>query len=499
MSYWKTAIEQWGLYTDFYELTMAQGYFKQGMHKKQATFEYLFRSPPFGGGFALFAGLAEVINFITQFAFSESDIQYLRQQSVFEDSFLDYLKTWRPSVTIRGIEEGRIVFPGTPVLQFEGSILDLQLLESAILNILNFSTLIATKALRMRMVTPSNVSLIDFGMRRAHGLGALLAARSAIIGGFDATSCVMAGKLWNIPVTGTMAHSWVQSFPSEKEAFITFAKLYPSRPVFLVDTYDTLNSGVPAAIEAAKELQDLGIRVFGVRLDSGDFVRLVPEVRYMLDQAGFTHIRILVSNKVDEYLIKRLSQMEIPVDGYGVGTRLVVGHGDPALDGVYKLVEYENTPRFKTSDDPEKILYPGKKDIYRIYDRNGRIIGDIVSMAGTVPDKIVKQSILAHYDVRKPEILKDIIRTRAIPLKDLLSASGYKIDKITRLQARIKNGQIEYSSAQENILKLKELAMSQLNKLPSTLARLEVPQEDWRSAVYIDVKLLQQLAELIES
>ncbi|NPA34211.1 MAG: nicotinate phosphoribosyltransferase, partial [Chlorobi bacterium] len=265
------------------------------------------------------------------------------------------------------------------ILRVEGPLAQLQIIESVVLNILNYSSLIATKAARMRLVAGPEAVLADFGMRRAHGLASLFAAYASYIGGFNATSNVLAGKMYGIPIIGTMAHSWIQSFDSEEEAFEKFAEIYREKTVFLVDTYDTLNSGIPNAIKVAKRLEEKGIKARGIRLDSGDFIELSRKARQMLDEAGLTYMKIIVSNNVDEYLIESLRKANAPVDGYGVGTRLVTAYDQPALDGVYKLVEINGKPRIKISNDSEKVVLPLAKSVYRARSKaTGKFAYDIV-------------------------------------------------------------------------------------------------------------------------
>ncbi len=391
MSIFQTCHTDWGLYTDLYELTMAQGYFLLGRHNDRAVFEYFFRKAPFGGGFVVFAGVSELINVLENLQFSEEAIEFLRKEG-FKKEFLEYLKNFKFSGTIHAFPEGSIVFPYEPVVRVEGQLAQLQIIESVVLNVLNYSSLVATKAARMRLVAGPEAVLADFGMRRAHGLASLLAAYASYVGGFNATSNVLAGKMYGIPVIGTMAHSWVQSFDCEEEAFEKFAEIYGEKTVFLVDTYDTLNSGIPNAIKVAKKLEEKGIRPRGIRLDSGDFVELSKRARQMLDEAGLTYMKIIISNHVDEYLIESLKNSNAPVDGYGVGTRLVTAYDQPALDGVYKLVEINGKPRIKISNDTEKVVLPMAKSVYRARNKStGRFAYDIAvpTYKSELPDEAI--------------------------------------------------------------------------------------------------------------
>ncbi len=367
-----------GLYTDFYELTMAQGYFFQGMADKPAAFDYFFRKNPFDGGFVIFAGLAELAQMLEQLRFDSEDIAYLQQQG-FRPEFLEFLRTFRFQGNLYAPPEGEVVFPYEPVVRIEGRILEVQLIETLVLNFLNFQSLIATKAARIRRVAGDRVFL-DFGLRRAQGLGGMQATRAAIIGGANGSSNVLAGFEYDIPVSGTQAHSWIQSFEDELTAFRTFAQLYPDRCILLVDTYDTLKSGIPNAITVAKELEAQGHRLLGVRLDSGDLAYLSKQARKMLDAAGLYYVKIFASNQLDEYAIRSLNEQNAPIDGFGVGTRLAVGRPSAALDGVYKLCWFDGIPRLKISEDITKVSLPDRKQVWRYIDSNGNFYADGISL-----------------------------------------------------------------------------------------------------------------------
>jgi nicotinate phosphoribosyltransferase len=369
-----------GLYTDFYELSMAQGYFYSGKKTDSATFNYFFRTNPFKGGFTVFAGLQDFRELLEDFTYSESDISYLKKQG-FRTDFLDYLKNFRFSGTIMSVHEGEIVFPNEPVLQVEGTIIECQLIESLLLNILNFESLIATKAFRIKLVAGDRL-FTDFGLRRAQGLGALHASRAAIIGGANSTSNVLAGKMFGIPVSGTQAHSWVQSFDTELEAFRTYAGAHPENAILLVDTYDTLKSGIPNAIKVAKEMEEDGNRLKAIRLDSGDLAYLSKKARKMLDEAGFDYVKIIASNQLNEHVIKSLlKDQNAKIDAFGIGTELITGKEDAALDGVYKLTETNGEPKMKISENIEKVTLPGKKQLYRCLDEDGCFYRDAVALA----------------------------------------------------------------------------------------------------------------------
>lgn len=367
-----------GLYTDFYELTMAQGYFKAGMKEKKVVFDYNFRKNPFKGGYVVFAGLADLLESLKNFVYSQKDLEYLEQNG-FHPDFLKYLENFKFSGTIKSVREGEIVFPASPVLRVEGNIIECQLIETILLNYLNFESLIATKATRIRQVA-GNRMVSDFGLRRAQGLGGLQASRAALIGGVDSTSNVLAGLLYDIAVSGTQAHSWIQSFEDELTAFRKYAENYPDKSILLVDTYDTIRSGIPNAIKVANELKEKGHELKAIRLDSGDLAYLSKKARKMLDEAGLTNTKILASNQLNEYVIRSLLFQGAPIDGFGVGTELVTGKSNGALDGVYKLAMIDKKPTLKLSDTFEKITIPGKKEIYRYYDNEGYFYADCIVM-----------------------------------------------------------------------------------------------------------------------
>lgn len=377
----------WGLYTDFYELAMAQGYFYNGNKDDRAVFNYFFRTNPFGGGFTVFAGLQDFLDMLENFTFNDSDLNYLKNHG-FDNGFLNYLKTFRFRGNIQCVNEGEIVFPNVPVMQIEGNIIEAQLIESFLLNILNFESLIATKAFRIKLAARGR-KFSDFGLRRAQGLGAIQAGRAAIIGGASSTSNVLAGKIYNIPVSGTQAHSWIQSFNSEIEAFRSFAKIHPENTTLLVDTYDTLKSGIPNAIMVAKEMEKSGYRLKAVRLDSGDLAYLSKKARKMLDNEGLDYVKIIASNQLNEYVIKSLIvDQHAPIDFFGVGTELVTGKDEAALDGVYKLTEVNGRPKMKLSDNVEKITLPSKKQVIRYYDQQGKFYRDAIMTEDEDPDNV---------------------------------------------------------------------------------------------------------------
>ncbi|HXE72536.1 MAG TPA: nicotinate phosphoribosyltransferase, partial [Candidatus Nitrosotenuis sp.] len=373
------------LLTDFYELTMLGGYFETGRTGQRAVFDLYFRRIPHNGGFCLAAGLQPALEYLQALRFSADDIAYLRGLGRFSQGFLDWLRDFRFRGEVWAVPEGRLVFPSEPLLRVSGTIPECQLVESALLNIINFQTLIATKAARICTAAGPEATVVEFGLRRAQGIdGAMSATRAAYIGGCQSTSNTLAGKVFGLPVTGTMAHSWVMSFPDELSAFRAYADIYPDSCLLLVDTYDTLGSGVPNAVRVGLELKERGHRLLGIRLDSGDLAHLSKEARRMLDEAGLEFARIVASNELDEWLIRSLRQQGARIDIYGVGTRLVTSAGEPALGGVYKLVAAEEdgrtVPRIKVSSNPEKTTLPGVKQVWRAW-RGGKILGDVICLA----------------------------------------------------------------------------------------------------------------------
>jgi nicotinate phosphoribosyltransferase len=374
-------IDYTATYTDQYQLTMSQVYFLKGQKESTAVFDYFFRSLPFNSGYAIFAGLEDLLSILETLHFDKKDLDFLKEKG-YHPEFIEYLRNFKFKGSIYSPREGDVIFPTRPVLQVEGNIIEAQLIETILLNMLNFQTLIATKACRMRQAAGEHV-LIDFGLRRAQGPGGYYASRAAIVGGFEATSNVRAGRDYDIPVAGTMAHSFIESYDDEYKAFIHFAEVHPNNCVLLVDTYDTLQSGVPNAIRVAKEMEAKGERLKGIRIDSGDLAYLTKASRKMLDDAGLGYVQIAVSNQLDEFIIKSLREQQACIDVYGVGTSLVTGHPDGALDGVYKLAFANGRPTIKLSENVVKITLPHRKQVYRMLNGNGQFAGsDVVTLYG---------------------------------------------------------------------------------------------------------------------
>ncbi len=376
------------LLTDLYQLTMAYGYWKQDMAEQEAVFHLYFRKNPFGGGYTVAAGLEQVVEYLQALQFREEDLEYLaslkgsKGQPLFEQGFLDYLRDMRFTCDIEAIPEGTVVFPNEPLIRVRGPLLQAQLIETPLLTIINFQTLIATKAARIVDAAKGD-RVIEFGMRRAQGIdGSLSATRAAYIGGVKATSNLLAGKLFNIPVSGTHAHSWVQAFDSEQAAFDAYGDAFPHDSVFLVDTYNTLE-GVKKAIETAQNLKHLGFNLNGIRLDSGDLTYLSIEARKMLDEAGFTDTNIVASNDLDEHLITSLKQEGSKVNVWGIGTKMVTAYDQPALGGVYKLAALKKDGndweyKIKLSEQLAKTSNPGMQQVRRFYDENDGYIADMI-------------------------------------------------------------------------------------------------------------------------
>jgi len=360
---------------------MGEVAFLQRRQDLPVVFDYFFRTIPSKGGYAIFAGLQDVLQALAGLRFTSEDIAYLRGRH-FDAGYLDYLQGFRFRGRVYAVREGEVVFPYCPILRVEGGLFETQLVETLLLNLVNFESLVATKASRMRYVAGERV-LSDFGFRRAHGPGGVLAARAAVIGGFQNTSNVYAAEVYGMEASGTMAHAFIESYGSELEAFRAFSAARPQGCVFLVDTYDTLKSGVPNAIIAAKEMEGRGHQALGIRLDSGDLAYLASQARRLLDEAGLPYMKIAVSNQLDEHVIRSLLEQQAPIDIFGVGTKLVTGHPDAALDGVYKMALVGSRRTMKVSETPSKLTLPGIKQVRRMFDRDGRFFGaDVILLEG---------------------------------------------------------------------------------------------------------------------
>lgn len=457
------------LLTDLYELTMMQGYFNNKSNET-VVFDVFYRSNPSGSAYAITAGLEQVIDYINNLSFEAEDVDYLRSTGFFKDEFLDFLKDFHFSGDIYAIPEGTVVFPKEPLLKVVAPIVEAQLVETAILNIVNHQSLIATKA--SRVVYAAGGGVMEFGLRRAQGPDAgVYGARAAVIGGCVGTSNVLAGQMFNIPIKGTHAHSWIMSFPTELEAFRNYAALYPDNCLLLVDTYDTLKSGVLHAIKVFEEMRDQGItsKLYGIRLDSGDLAYLSKKARIMLDKAGFTDAVISASSDLDEYLIESLKSQGAKITSWGVGTNLITSKDCPAFGGVYKLAavadEYGTLlPKIKVSENIEKVTNPGDKSIFRLYDKeSSKIRADLIAINGET------------YDAAQPLIIFDPIATWK---KTFLKPDTYEIREL--LIPIFKNGECVYTSP--TVMEIRDYCTKELDTLWDESRRFANPQ-----TVYVDL------------
>ncbi len=403
------------LYTDYYEYSMTQGYYLSGKAKDEAVFDIFYRQNPYGGGYAIAAGLRDAVDYVLNMRFTAEELGYLSSLG-YRDDFLHILENTRFTGDITAVPEGEVVFPGEPIISVKGPLIETQLLEGLLLSTVNFQTLIATKARRM-VCAAEGRGIFDFGLRRAQGDGGMGASRACFVGGIASTSNVLLAFEENVPVGGTVAHSWIQSFDSELESFRAYARMHPDDSVLLLDTYDTLKQGLPNAVIVGKELEAQGHHLKGVRLDSGDLAYLSKKVRAVLDENGLNGVKVSVSNQLDEYVIESLVDQEAPIDLFGVGTRLVTGYSDGALDGVYKMVQLKGKPIIKISENPAKINIPGEKELYRYYDSGDGLWlldglclahGDLEPMALMHPDFDYKKTAVAG--LRRESIRKEIVR-----------------------------------------------------------------------------------------
>ena len=404
---------------DFYELTMANGYYKLGKGQEIAYFDVFFRQIPDGGGFAIAAGLEQVVEYIRSLEFTDEDIAFLRSKGCFDEGFLTYLKNFRFSGDIYAVPEGTPIFPNEPILTVRAPAIEAQFIETYILLALNHQSLIATKANRIVRAAGGR-AVAEFGSRRAQGAdGASLGARAAFIGGCSSTACTISDRDYGIPATGTMAHSWVQMFDTEYEAFLAYCKLYPNNATLLVDTYNVLESGLPNAIRAFREC---GITKGGIRLDSGDIAYLTKKARKMLDEAGLTECRIVVSNSLDENIIRDIIAQGACIDAFGVGERLITAKSDPVFGGVYKLAAKELAdgtviPKIKISENAGKITNPHFKKVYRVYDKNGMATADLLAVYDEVIDTSAPLELFDPHETWKRKTVTDYtLRQLQVPI-----------------------------------------------------------------------------------
>lgn len=463
------------LLTDFYELTMANGYFENNNKDTIAYFDLFYRDVPDKGGFAIMAGLAQVIDYIENLSFTESDIEYLRSKKIFSEEFLDYLANFKFSGSIWAIEEGTPIFPYEPILVVKAPIIEAQFIETMLLISINHQSLIATKANRIVRAAEGR-AVMEFGSRRAQGYdGALYGARAAFIGGCVGTSCALTDKIFKVPALGTMGHSFVQMFDSEYEAFKAYANLYPDNCTLLVDTYNVLKSGVPNAIKVFKEvIVPLGYRPQGIRIDSGDITYLSKEARKMLDEAGFPDCKIVASNSLDEYIIRDLMIQGAKIDLFGVGERLITSKSSPVFGGVYKLVAIEKNdviiPKIKVSENVAKITNPGFKQVYRFFDKKtNKALADVITLNEEIipengeyeifdPHNPWKRKTLTNYEFRKllvPIFEEGKCVYKKPSLIDIRNRCKQEIDKLWETVLRFENPHVYYVDLSQKLWDLK--------------------------------------------
>ncbi len=446
---------------DFYEMTMANGFLVNGKGNETVYFDMFFRKIPDNGGYAIVAGLEQVIEYIKNLKFSDEDIKYLEDKNMFSDEFLEYLRNFEFSCDVWAVPEGTPVFPNEPLLIVKGSAIQAQFIETMVLLSINHQSLIATKASRIVRAADGR-PVMEFGSRRAQGYdGAIYGARASYIGGCSGTACAIADRKFSVPALGTMAHSWIQLFGDEKEAFKAYAKAYPENCTLLVDTYNTLKSGIPNAIEVFKELKENGYNNIGIRIDSGDITYLTKQARKMLDEAGFSNCKIVISNSLDEYIIRDVLMQGAEIDSFGVGERLVTSKSEPVFGGVYKLTAViENgvpVPRIKLSDNITKITNPANKSLWRIFDnKTGKAVADVI----TLEDEIIDDT--KPYTIFHPE--------QPYKKKTLTDFTAKKL-----LVQIFSEGKCVYESP--SIDEIKSYCKSQLDTFWDEIKRFENPQE----------------------
>jgi len=463
------------LLTDLYELTMLAGYLEEGMVENRAVFDLYFRTNPFEGGYAVFAGLEPALDFLEEFCFSNEELEFLSGLGLFKPAFIEFLRIFRFRGRVTAPPEGTLVFANEPLLTVEGTLAEAQFVETALLNIINFQTLAATKSARICHAA-DGAEVFEFGLRRAQGPdGGVSASRAACVGGCKGTSNVLAGKMFGLPLRGTQAHSWIQAFPDELSAFRSYAATFPDSTVLLVDTYDTLKSGVINAITVAAELREHGHELRGIRIDSGDLAYLSQEARRMLDQAGFPDVGIVVSNDLDEYVIESVRREGGRVDFYGIGTRLstCAGAGGGALGGVYKLVEINGEPKLKVTGDAAKSTLPGRKNLFRFVDSLGNFIQDVVCLA----DEVIKGG--------------DTVYDPANPLRNTILPADARLTELRSVVMEAGCRTVD----RESLEVMADRCHEELNRLPSGCLRLINPH---RYKVSISSSLNNLRGELIE-
>lgn len=445
---------------DFYELTMGNGYYNKGLKDKIAYFDMFFRRVPDGGGYCIMAGVEQLIEYLKSLEFTDEDINYLRNKNLFSEDFLDYLKDFKFSCDVWAVPEGYPVFPNEPLVTVRGPVIQAQFIETMILLTINHQTLIATKAHRICRAAEGR-PVMEFGSRRAQGYdGAIYGARAAIIGGCNSTACTLSDRMFNIPAVGTMAHSWVQLFDTEYEAFKTWSEIYPDECVLLIDTYNVIKSGLPNAIKVFDEvLKPLGKRPKGIRIDSGDITYLTKKCRSILDEAGYEDCKIIISNSLDEHIIKDVLDQGACIDSFGVGERLITAKSEPVFGGVYKLVALDEAneivPKIKISENDEKITNPGFKKIVRIFDKkSNKALADLIALRDEKIDKNKPLTLFNPIHTWKRKTLKNYY------IKDL--------------QVQIfEQGKCVYESP--SVLDIKEFSKKETDRLWSEVLRFENP------------------------
>ncbi len=457
--------------TDFYEITMANGYFQTGMADDIAYFDMFFRRVPDGGGYAIMAGLEQVIDYLKNLSFTEEDIEYLRKKGIFCEEFLEYLRNFRFACDVWAVPEGTPIFPHEPILTVRGPVMQAQFVETMILLTINHQSLIATKANRIVRASKGR-PVMEFGTRRAHGADAAISgARAAYIGGCAGTACAIADRDHGISALGTMAHSWVQMYPDEYSAFKKYAEIYPDNCVLLVDTYNVLKSGVPAAIRVFKEMKP---RKMGIRIDSGDITYLTRKARKMLDDAGLQDCKITISNSLDEYIIRDVLLEGACIDSFGVGERLITAKSEPVFGGVYKLAALETdgvmVPKIKISENVEKITNPGFKKLYRLYDKDtDKALGDVITLADETipevdgyeifdPNAVWKRKTLKNYYVRDLRVQifdKGRCVYESPDIEDIKAYAAQQVDTLWDETLRFENPQTYYVDLSQKLWDMK--------------------------------------------
>ena len=440
------------LLTDFYELTMAYSYFKQGRKDEIAYFDVFYRKNPDKAGYALFCGLEQIVDYLLNLSFNEDDIEFLRSKNIFDEEFLNYLSNFKFKGDLYSFKEGSVMFPHEPIMTIRANIIDAQIVETMILIQFNHQSLIATKTNRI-VSSARGRKVLEFGARRAHGVDAsIYGARAAYIAGVHGTSNTILGKLYGMEVSGTMAHSYVQSFDTELDAFRAYCNTFPNNALLLVDSYDTLKSGIPNAIIAFKELKSRGYTPLGIRIDSGDLAYLSKQARKMFDEAGLSECKICVSNSLDEYLIKELIiEQGAPIDLFGVGERLICAKSDPVFGGVYKLGAVEKdgvvTPKLKISDNVSKMTNPGFKQVYRLYDKDGFAKADLI----TLREEKVENGDIEIFDPNFTYKRTIIENATVRPMLNIIIKDGNLVEPLPTLQETKQYLQLELKTLYDEV------------------------------------------------